>query len=407
MAMMKPIVECISQLKWLWFVRKERLLGFQAFDDASRGPTGSLVLLGKLRGFHLVSLGAAITIVAVAFGPFTQQVVTYPLSLRPNGVVTTVPQAFNYTGGTATAGLADPEIFASIVEGLSQGNLTLSAVIPTDCSTGNCTWSPYPSLGVCASVEDISSTIRNNDCNTTAFEENFEIAELINPGYPCFNYTLPEIVYGLGTADIALGLTSNATLSNGFANTSLASGFGTMQVMSLNGAVTNSSSIITAYLMYQPDLLMSINSSLRTPVAYRLNLDFCMQTYNTTMSNGIVNTTVLSNRILPIDDQSTFATNNSINVDGNSTYTSVGGNIFGSTIMGSADLAFTLQQIFGDACFDFIPSAADNSIIKTGEDTGCNFNYGIPFFNTLANSTDSSSAVKRIMENLAISVTNS
>jgi len=32
MAMMNPIVEAISQLKWLWFVRKERISGFQAFD---------------------------------------------------------------------------------------------------------------------------------------------------------------------------------------------------------------------------------------------------------------------------------------------------------------------------------------------------------------------------------------
>lgn len=43
-AMMKPIVESMSQLKGLWFVRKEKILAFQAFDDASRGPIGSLLL---------------------------------------------------------------------------------------------------------------------------------------------------------------------------------------------------------------------------------------------------------------------------------------------------------------------------------------------------------------------------
>lgn len=70
MAMMKPVVECISQLKWLWFLRRKQISGFQAFDDASRGPTGSLALLGKLGGLHLVSLRAAITVISVAFGPF-------------------------------------------------------------------------------------------------------------------------------------------------------------------------------------------------------------------------------------------------------------------------------------------------------------------------------------------------
>lgn len=97
MAMMKPVVECISQLKWLWFVRKERLVDFQAFDDASRGPTGSLILLGKIRGLHLVSLGAGITVLSIAFGAFAQQVITYPLRPHPAENAFT-PLVFNYTG---------------------------------------------------------------------------------------------------------------------------------------------------------------------------------------------------------------------------------------------------------------------------------------------------------------------
>lgn len=87
MAMMSPVVECISQLKWIWFIRKsQRLTEFDAFDDASRGPTGSLILLGKLRGMYLVSLGAVITIVAISFGPVSQQAVSFPLRWRPSDV---------------------------------------------------------------------------------------------------------------------------------------------------------------------------------------------------------------------------------------------------------------------------------------------------------------------------------
>lgn len=98
MAMMKPIAECISQLKWLWFIRKQKLGRFQTFDDASRGLIGSLFLLGKLRGIHLASLGAVITIAAAAFGPFTQQVVTYSMRLHPTRSAAFVPQVFNYSG---------------------------------------------------------------------------------------------------------------------------------------------------------------------------------------------------------------------------------------------------------------------------------------------------------------------
>lgn len=116
--MMKPIVECISQLKWLWFVRKERISGFQAFDDASRGPTGCLALLGKLRGMHLVSLGAAVTIAPVAFGPFAQQVVSYPLRLHATGIAV-VPQVFNYTTAADDDSLNNQDIIAAIEQGMS------------------------------------------------------------------------------------------------------------------------------------------------------------------------------------------------------------------------------------------------------------------------------------------------
>lgn len=95
--MMTPVVECISQLKWLWFVRKQKLVDFQAFDDASRGPTGSLILIGKLRGLHLVILGAIIAVFSIVFGAFAQQVVTYPLHLHPSGNATT-PMILNITG---------------------------------------------------------------------------------------------------------------------------------------------------------------------------------------------------------------------------------------------------------------------------------------------------------------------
>jgi hypothetical protein len=43
-----PLSECISQLKWLWFTRRNRpLYDFDTFDKASRGPWSSLVLIWK------------------------------------------------------------------------------------------------------------------------------------------------------------------------------------------------------------------------------------------------------------------------------------------------------------------------------------------------------------------------
>lgn len=95
MAMMRPVTECISQLKWLWFRKRRPLNEFEAFDEASRGRLGSLRLAWKLRGMHLASLGAAITVIGLAFGPFTQQVLSYPSKSIAIGVTTT-PQVLAY-----------------------------------------------------------------------------------------------------------------------------------------------------------------------------------------------------------------------------------------------------------------------------------------------------------------------
>jgi hypothetical protein len=46
-----PCIESVSQLKWVWF-RRERPLGdLQVFDEASRGPWGSIKLLFVTRGW--------------------------------------------------------------------------------------------------------------------------------------------------------------------------------------------------------------------------------------------------------------------------------------------------------------------------------------------------------------------
>jgi hypothetical protein len=49
-----PVVEGLGQRKWLWFLSKDRPLAqFEDFDDATRGPWGSLKLLFKLRRLYV------------------------------------------------------------------------------------------------------------------------------------------------------------------------------------------------------------------------------------------------------------------------------------------------------------------------------------------------------------------
>lgn len=52
-AMVVPIAEGISQLKWLWFKKAGVLKDIQTFDEASRGMWGSMKLLLSTKGVYV------------------------------------------------------------------------------------------------------------------------------------------------------------------------------------------------------------------------------------------------------------------------------------------------------------------------------------------------------------------
>lgn len=71
------VAACISQYKWLYFKTAMRTLGdFDLFEEASRGPVGSLRLLAT-RPRGLASIGAAATILALGFDVFIQQIIRF------------------------------------------------------------------------------------------------------------------------------------------------------------------------------------------------------------------------------------------------------------------------------------------------------------------------------------------
>jgi hypothetical protein len=77
-ALLVPIAEGMGQLKWDFFARPGRIVHMQTFDEASRGPWGATVLLWKIRlASLLAAFGSIITILLLAFEPFTQQVIDF------------------------------------------------------------------------------------------------------------------------------------------------------------------------------------------------------------------------------------------------------------------------------------------------------------------------------------------
>jgi hypothetical protein len=77
-ALLIPVAECLSQLKWHYFEKPRALSQMQVFDDASRGPWGALKLLWTTKlAAPLASVGAFVMLLMLAFEPFTQQVIHF------------------------------------------------------------------------------------------------------------------------------------------------------------------------------------------------------------------------------------------------------------------------------------------------------------------------------------------
>lgn len=94
----------IGQLKWCWFIDKKRTLeNIQDFDDASRGPWGSFNLLFSIHFRSLASLGALVTLLTLAYDPFVQQVLIYPVrEVQHKSNETATGQALTFTPNVNT-----------------------------------------------------------------------------------------------------------------------------------------------------------------------------------------------------------------------------------------------------------------------------------------------------------------
>lgn len=94
-SMLMVVGQGLGQLKWQHFEqRPRRLMDFEIFDNASRGPWGALEFLYRIHWRALAgSTGAIITVLAVAMDPFAQQVIQFDSRLVTAGNMTSVISA--------------------------------------------------------------------------------------------------------------------------------------------------------------------------------------------------------------------------------------------------------------------------------------------------------------------------
>jgi len=157
-----PLQSGLSQLKWIRFKSgRAPLSDMEVYDEASRGTFGAVKLLATLRGGILGSFGALLAIMALAIGPFAQQIASFRSHTieSPNGA--SIPRALNYTGylpGLSSSNGYVPilPMKSAVYNGLFAENNNPSAALNVTCSTGNCTFGPFETLAVCYSCIDMT-----------------------------------------------------------------------------------------------------------------------------------------------------------------------------------------------------------------------------------------------------------
>ncbi|KAJ5177547.1 uncharacterized protein N7500_000246 [Penicillium coprophilum] len=166
-SLMFMIGEAVSQLKWVWFrAEPKQLLHLQHFDSASRGSLGSIMILFQHRGRTLVSFGAAIIVLLLAFDPFVQQILSYH---------TRSAAIHDDTGVAVTKRLKHFVPDASEVEwdlAWVSGIWSNDNMFHPTCSSVNCTWPRYRSIEVCSQCADITTSV-SLDCHKDDRDDSF------------------------------------------------------------------------------------------------------------------------------------------------------------------------------------------------------------------------------------------
>lgn len=157
------IQSCISQQQWVWFASERQLYDVALFDSARQGPYGSAVWIWvhRLRQ-PLTTLGAVILILSVAVDPFYQQLLRY-VDCETTLQDTARAARSNYfnagphllvDGASAVGMLFDAQ------STLRSGVFSRPDAMQPQCSSGNCTFATYSTVGYCNECQDISEDLK-------------------------------------------------------------------------------------------------------------------------------------------------------------------------------------------------------------------------------------------------------
>lgn len=249
----------------------------------------------------LASLGAFIVIVALGIGTFVQQALDYDTVYPVSGsALMPIARFMNGVGsapighGGTTTGVDSVLTSAPYLAFYSPAGTNFTAT--AHCSTGNCTWSSYQTLGFCNTCKNLTSQLKREKLHIIP-------DNLKDEAYITNTYVLPN---GFGLTGIQPGQMDNQVdffITNGILNIST---INTPENWA-SVAFLNKGSVLTSVLAVaaapgtipeQPDQTKTetkmTGSMYAAPVAFECMLQFCVRTMNATFVNGTLQETVLS-----------------------------------------------------------------------------------------------------------------
>ncbi|OCL11352.1 hypothetical protein AOQ84DRAFT_386904 [Glonium stellatum] len=300
-ALLMSVAAALSQFKWIWVQEQgvsRPLRDLQLFDDASRGPWGALMMLFNTRVFHVTSIGALITILALALDPSVQQLIsTGQRSVYADSVEASLNRAENFTASSSGI-LEYPMREAILIGALS------STAIPEhmpSCPTGNCTWPIFDTLALCSKCNTLNPhTEVESRCNSSlAFddaESNFildHINATANPSFRSCNYTFPSspfpeiVAYGVGQNETVPQATVYESYSTVYSTVWFSDGgYHTIVRNNTNFSISNPAFALGA---------VRIDPMTTLPIeAHECYMSFCVKTFAASTINGVLNTTTVN-----------------------------------------------------------------------------------------------------------------
>jgi hypothetical protein len=307
-----PVAECIGQLRWIWFSRGYRQLGdFATWDYAARGSVWSgFELIWTTRMGSVASVGAVITLFAVAIDPLSQQLIAYrDSSVQSAGLKATIPTTKEFLELTtsvegvitSTEDYSDllqlaqsPSEYAYISVGMKRAiragldngkNKVLD--LPAACPSGNCTFEAYSSLAVCMSFADVTGNLYSEDANGQGGYGTQ--LHLTDDHYLTKNALFLQEILDVGSVAPASEIVETEGRPAVFLNFSQSIAFKDIEspladifIITRNGSTS-----------LAPE--EGLGDVAFTYAAFEVALSWCVATYNTAVTNGTSNTNMVSN----------------------------------------------------------------------------------------------------------------